>query len=48
MLRDGQPYREPGATYYEDKRKPEITKRMVQRLEGLGYQVTLEVRLAAG
>jgi transposase len=48
MLRDNQPYQEPGASYYEDKRKPEITKRMVQRLERLGYQVTLEVRLTAG
>jgi transposase len=45
MLRDNQPYKEPGATYYDEKRKPEITKRMVQRLERLGYQVTLEVRL---
>jgi len=48
MLRDNQPYKEPGATYYEEKRKPEITRRMVQRLERLGYQVTLEVRLTAG
>jgi transposase len=48
MLRDNQPYQEPGATYYEEKRKPEITRRMVQRLERLGYQVTLEVRLTAG
>jgi transposase len=45
MLRDGQPYSEPGASYYEQKRKPEITKRMVRRLEGLGYHVTLELRL---
>jgi transposase len=48
MLRDHQPYREPGATFYEEKRKPEITRRMVQRLERLGYQVTLEVRLTTG
>jgi transposase len=45
MLRDNQTYREPGATYYDEKRKPEITKRMVRRLEGLGYRVTLEVPL---
>ena len=45
MLRDHQPYREPGATFYDEKRKPEVTKRMVQRLERLGYQVTLEVPL---
>ena len=45
MLRDNQPYREPGASFYEDKRKPEITRRMVKRLERLGYQVTLEIRL---
>jgi transposase len=46
MLRDSQPYQEPGAAYYDQKRKPEITKRLVQRLQRLGYQVTLEVPLS--
>lgn len=45
MLHDGHPYQELGSTYYDQQRKPEITKRLVQRLERLGYQVTLEVPL---
>ncbi len=46
MLRDGAPYRELGALYYEQQRKPEMTKYLVGRLERLGYQVTLEVPLS--
>ena len=38
MLRDHQPYREPGATYYEEKRKPEITRRMVHVWRGLAIR----------
>jgi len=45
MLRDGTPYREPGETFYDEKRKPEITRRLVKRLQRLGYQVTLEVAM---
>lgn len=45
MLRDGRPYQEPGSGYYDQQRKPEITRRLVERLEKLGYQVTLEVPL---
>jgi transposase len=45
MLRDGTPYREPGEGYYDEKRKPEITRRLVKRLQRLGYQVTLEVAM---
>jgi transposase len=43
MLRDNQPYEEPGVASYNQKRKPEITRRLVQRLERPGYQVTLEI-----
>ena len=43
MLKDNQPYKEPGTSYYDEKRKPEITRRLVQRLQRLGYQVMLEV-----
>lgn len=46
MLKDNQPYKEPGVASYDEKRKPAITKRLVQRLERLGYQVTLEVPLS--
>jgi hypothetical protein len=45
MLRDKQPYRELGAAHYDEQRKPEITRRLVQRLERLGYQVTLATAL---
>jgi hypothetical protein len=45
MLRHGTPYREPGEGYYDEKRKPEITRRLVKRLQRLGYQVTLEVAM---
>ena len=45
MLRDGRPYQELGSGYYDQQRKPEITRRLVERLEKLGYQVTLEVPL---
>ena len=39
-----EPYREAGADYF-DKHHPEaITKRLIRRLENLGYQVTLHKR----
>lgn len=47
MLRDKEPYRELGTAYYDEQRKPEITRRLVERLQRLGYQVTLEVPLRA-
>jgi transposase len=43
MLRDRKPYFELGSAYYDEQRKPQITKRLVERLQHLGYQVTLEV-----
>lgn len=46
MLRDNQPYHEPGVACYDEKRKPRITARLVQRLQQLGYQVTLEIPLS--
>ncbi len=47
MLRDNEPYRELGEAHYDERRKPEITRRLVERLQRLGYQVTLEVPLTA-
>ena len=42
MLTDQQPYAELGANYF-DQQRPEVTaKRLVQRLEQLGYQVALQ------
>ena len=43
MLHHGTSYVEPGATYYDEKRKPAVTRYLVERLQRLGYLVTLEV-----
>lgn len=34
-------YRELGATHFDERRKEAVKQRLVHRLEGLGYQVTL-------
>lgn len=47
MIRDQQPYQELGSGYYEQHRKPEITRYLVKRLQKLGYEVTLEIPLSA-
>lgn len=45
LVKNQETYRELGADYF-DKRKPQtITKRLVRRLERLGYNVTLEQSL---
>lgn len=41
MLSRGEDYRELGDDYFDKKRKPQLTKRLVQRLANLGYAVTL-------
>ena len=42
MIQRKEPYRELGNDYF-DKRRPEVTaKRLVKRLEQLGYQVSLQ------
>jgi transposase len=46
IIQRNEPYRDLGADYF-DKRRPEATvKRLVKRLEQLGYQVALEQTLA--
>jgi len=45
MLRNNQPYREFGSACYDEQHKPEITRRLVERLQKLGYQVTLEATI---
>ena len=37
-----QPYRDLGADYFDQQRPESVKKRLVKRLEKLGYQVTLE------
>lgn len=44
MLRDKQPYRDLGATFFEERDKERVTKNALRRLEGLGYAVTLQPR----
>jgi transposase len=41
LLRDGGEYRELGEDFYDQQRKPEVTKRLVGRLNRMGWQVTL-------
>lgn len=42
MLRDKQPYRDLGATFFEAREKERVVKSALRRLEGLGYTVTLQ------
>lgn len=44
MLRTGEDYRELGEAYLDARDEQRLTKRLVDRLEGLGYQVTLRER----
>ena len=42
-----EPYRELGSDYFDKLRPADTTKRLVGRLEKLGYKVTLEMAQAA-
>lgn len=42
MLRRGEDYRELGSDYYDQRNKPKVVHRLVQRLTRLGYEVWLE------
>jgi transposase len=42
MLRDKQPYRDLGATFFEARDKERAVKSALRRLEGFGYTVTLQ------
>jgi transposase len=42
VLRDGTVYTELGADHYDQQNKPKITRRLVERLQRLGYYVTLQ------
>lgn len=46
MLKNHEPYKELGATYLDERNKPKVVKRMKQRIEQLGYRVTIEPALA--
>lgn len=47
MLARKEPYRELGADYFDKLRPADTTKRLVTRLEKLGYTVTLDTAQAA-
>jgi hypothetical protein len=42
MLTRHQVYRELGADSFDDRQRDQVQRRLVQRLERLGYAVTLE------
>ena len=42
LIRDGGVYLELGYDYYDQQRKPQLTRRLVDRLERMGFQVTLK------
>jgi transposase len=46
MLRRKEPYREAGADYFDKLRPEAIAKRLVKRLQALGYQVSLPATAA--
>jgi transposase len=41
LMKDGGAYRDLGADYFDHRDKARVQKRLVHRLEGLGYTVTL-------
>ena len=42
LLRDGTPYQDLGPRYFDERDRRALEHRLCQRLEGLGYKVTLE------
>ena len=42
IVRDGGVYRELGASHYDQQNKPKVTRKLVERLQKLGYYVTLQ------
>ena len=47
LLRDGTSYQEPGADYFDKRDEVAVRRRLVRRLEHLGYNVTLTPLAAA-
>ncbi len=47
ILRDGRDYRELGGNYFDELDRQAVQKRLVRRLEKLGYQVRLELASSA-
>lgn len=47
VIQRQEPYRELGANYFDQKHSEVTTKKLVKRLQGMGYQVTLESQPAS-
>jgi hypothetical protein len=47
LLRDGTTYDDLGPTYFDERERTAVEHRLVRRLEGLGYRVTLQPTAAA-
>lgn len=41
IIRDGGVYKELGANHYDQQNKPKVTRKLIERLQKLGYYVTL-------
>ena len=46
LARRGTQYHELGGTYFDERKKEAVTRRLTRRLESLGFKVTLEARAA--
>ncbi|HZO86423.1 MAG TPA: hypothetical protein VFC26_14485 [Verrucomicrobiae bacterium] len=42
IIKDGRCYRDLGADYFDRRNEVSVTRSLVKRLEGLGYQVELK------
>lgn len=42
LLARKEPYQELGANYFDDRERHEVERRLVRRLQGLGYEVILQ------
>jgi hypothetical protein len=47
MLTRQQPYQELGAAYFDQRERHRVERRLVQRLERLGYEVALQPKALA-
>jgi len=46
LTQRGTEYHELGGTYFDERKKESVTRRLTRRLESLGFKVTLETRAA--
>jgi hypothetical protein len=42
LLKNGGEYHDLGGNYFDERRRADIVRRAVHRIEGLGYQVELQ------